>query len=677
MRKRSIAFIVCLAMIVSLFAAMPMPVNAEAATTGVTGTIEAGTSVYADADDSADKYQTLLAYTVTVEQKVIKNGTVWYKYSCDKTISGVFKDKYPYVKAADITIADDSEVPATTLVTGTVGGAEVSITGDIPADVSLSLDAVGNDSIDLDKYDIDSVEDILTAVDMKLVKENGTEWQPDEPVTVSIDAEALGLEDGDVVTIKHNHDGVVKTLGEYTVENGTVTFETDGFSIYVVTINSNDWNRNNYAIMMSVGDTLRVRVTQNNNSNWSSSDSLILNVTSTREQETTITGIQPGTVTLSKGNQSIQVTVVEQAGDSISDDIIFENVTASYTSDNSTSITEYGNTYGPYVMKIRFEDTEGKLLDMGQEYYVFDSEVPINIATFAADAPAGYTYDGSYFYWSGHYTGTKSYVSEVTRLSTLGSYGSYLYFDYIVAGESTVHEDTHYQPSGVLHIVYRSSDEAYNVIFKDHEGTTLHSYAPEKADRGYATIPAAYVATLDTTLENSLEANHEALSNGYEFTGNWVVSGGGSGIDGTYTTDQLKSSIPDWHITSDITIKAQCIEATAALTITKTLPENNLLDENQTFVFTVTGTEGEANEDINMAVVIKGEGSITLKDMPLGNYTVTEDTEWSWRYTPDHAEQTVIVYPQTGGNIVFNNVLDDNKWLDGSGYAENKFEKIK
>lgn len=56
---------------------------------------------------------------------------------------------------------------------------------------------------------------------------------------------------------------------------------------------------------------------------------------------------------------------------------------------------------------------------------------------------------------------------------------------------------------------------------------------------------------------------------------------------------------------------------------------NETLDPHQTFVFTVTGPNG-----FSMEVVIEGNGSTTITNLPAGDYTVTEDTGWSWRYEP-------------------------------------------
>lgn len=97
---------------------------------------------------------------------------------------------------------------------------------------------------------------------------------------------------------------------------------------------------------------------------------------------------------------------------------------------------------------------------------------------------------------------------------------------------------------------------------------------------------------------------------------------------------------------------------------------NEELDPNQTFVFTVTGPKG-----FSMEVVIKGNGSTTITNLPAGDYTVTEDTDWSWRYEPSNPSQTVTADSISNGeaSVAFVNNRGDDHWLDGNAYCENEF----
>lgn len=103
------------------------------------------------------------------------------------------------------------------------------------------------------------------------------------------------------------------------------------------------------------------------------------------------------------------------------------------------------------------------------------------------------------------------------------------------------------------------------------------------------------------------------------------------------------------------------------LTITKS-GCNETLDPHQTFVFHVTGPNG-----FSMEVVIKGNGTTTIKNLPAGTYTVMEDINWSWRYQPSSNNLTGSPENST---VAFSNDRSNDKWLDGNDYSENVFAGV-
>ena len=110
----------------------------------------------------------------------------------------------------------------------------------------------------------------------------------------------------------------------------------------------------------------------------------------------------------------------------------------------------------------------------------------------------------------------------------------------------------------------------------------------------------------------------------------------------------------------------------ADLTITKSGAE--AIDENQSFVFRITGKAGTVTAGVDMEVVIHGEGSVKVKGLQVGEYTVTEVTDWSWRYTPDRSSKSVTLSPG-GATVTFTNKRTTDKWLSGSAYADNNWAK--
>lgn len=98
------------------------------------------------------------------------------------------------------------------------------------------------------------------------------------------------------------------------------------------------------------------------------------------------------------------------------------------------------------------------------------------------------------------------------------------------------------------------------------------------------------------------------------------------------------------------------------------------IDENQTFLFRVKGTD-ENTEDIDLTVTVHGNGKTTITDLPVGRYTVSELTGWSWRYTPDSGAAREIDLTADGQTLEFENRRTDGNWLNGDNFKVNLFGK--
>ena len=109
----------------------------------------------------------------------------------------------------------------------------------------------------------------------------------------------------------------------------------------------------------------------------------------------------------------------------------------------------------------------------------------------------------------------------------------------------------------------------------------------------------------------------------------------------------------------------------ADLTITKQGCQD--IDENQSFIFEVTGPDG-----FSKRVVINGNGSVTIKGLKVGEYTVTEETSWSWRYelANNASAQQIELKPRGAGEnkVTFKNTRAKDKWLGGDAYSKNEFK---
>lgn len=98
---------------------------------------------------------------------------------------------------------------------------------------------------------------------------------------------------------------------------------------------------------------------------------------------------------------------------------------------------------------------------------------------------------------------------------------------------------------------------------------------------------------------------------------------------------------------------------TCALTVTKTGGADG-----EPYVFNVY-----RNGDLYTQVTVVGNSSITIYELPVGKYTIEEDTGWSWRYDaaydPDKPDGCTLTAGHNSGSITCTNILKNDRWLNG------------
>lgn len=116
---------------------------------------------------------------------------------------------------------------------------------------------------------------------------------------------------------------------------------------------------------------------------------------------------------------------------------------------------------------------------------------------------------------------------------------------------------------------------------------------------------------------------------------------------------------------------------TCTLTIAKSGAQ--AVDGGQTFLFHITGAGNNKADQVDLKVVVSGNGSAVICGLPIGTYTVTEDEGWSWRYEAQTGTQQAVLAPNKDGDAVtldFVNNRVAKYWLDGNAYAENAFSAV-
>ena len=90
----------------------------------------------------------------------------------------------------------------------------------------------------------------------------------------------------------------------------------------------------------------------------------------------------------------------------------------------------------------------------------------------------------------------------------------------------------------------------------------------------------------------------------------------------------------------------------------------------------MSGVSKRSGDTIELTVSIKGTGSVKIVDLPVGDYTVSELTSWSWRYgvTTIKVDGSTVQITNNGTDVriepdhidhsvEFTNSLQNNKWL--------------
>ena len=132
---------------------------------------------------------------------------------------------------------------------------------------------------------------------------------------------------------------------------------------------------------------------------------------------------------------------------------------------------------------------------------------------------------------------------------------------------------------------------------------------------------------------------------------------------------------------------------TTNLTIGKDVGKAEATDN---FLFRIQGQGKHAY--IDLMVSITGNASVVINNLPIGEYRITELTDWSWEYgdkptwtfvvngtqkqssgdidSADYAENAQIKIYEDGGAITFTNTFTDSDWLENEKSKENIFTGV-
>lgn len=229
-----------------------------------------------------------------------------------------------------------------------------------------------------------------------------------------------------------------------------------------------------------------------------------------------------------------------------------------------------------------------------------------------------------------------------------------------------------------------AENQSINIAIEDDEtaveNVKVFYYAEQTVDIKYVVVGPDGCGTLDNYQDVQLKVttgevkgSAPTAADGFKFVGWYKDEACTQPVDAAWVAD---SKLTPGKTRNYGTVEAPVMGYAAAtyyakfeydvadLTITKSGAED--IDENQSFIFTVTGPN-----NFSAKVVIQGNGSVTIKGLKVGTYTVTEDTDWSWRYTPQNRTQSITLNPAVTNKVTFVNTRSKGKWLGGDAYKRN------
>lgn len=175
--------------------------------------------------------------------------------------------------------------------------------------------------------------------------------------------------------------------------------------------------------------------------------------------------------------------------------------------------------------------------------------------------------------------------------------------------------------------------------------------------------------TLSQTIEvvngtNLFSGSTATAKIGYRFDG-WYADEACTvpvGNKGTVTGSKLVPTTLNLDAAPKVnTFWAKFVPVVGNMTIVR---ENGTADEgngDRVFVYRITAADDPAFE---LYVSIRGNGSVTIKNMVCREYMIEQQSNWSWRY--NDTSQKVTVSEGTIKTVTFDDAPVNNKWLNGN-----------
>ena len=220
--------------------------------------------------------------------------------------------------------------------------------------------------------------------------------------------------------------------------------------------------------------------------------------------------------------------------------------------------------------------------------------------------------------------------------------GAYVQFDLYVKKTASTEEPTTEEPT----------EETVNINYV--------SVGPAGAGNFGSVDPLNETVMLES---GTAGGSTPAAASGFKFVGWFKDQACTQPVDATWIENNKIIPQKTTEAYEAATYYAKFDYAVADLTIKQ---DGGIADENQTFIYVVTG--GDLPES-GIKVAVKGNSSVTIKNLKIGSYTVTEGTNWNWRCGTTGSSQDITLQGAQTNEVSFTNNASNFKWLSGNAYS--------
>lgn len=220
--------------------------------------------------------------------------------------------------------------------------------------------------------------------------------------------------------------------------------------------------------------------------------------------------------------------------------------------------------------------------------------------------------------------------------------GAYIQFDLYVKKTASTEEPTTEEPT----------EETVNINYV--------SVGPAGAGNFGSVDPLNETVMLES---GTAGGSTPAAASGFKFVGWFKDQACTQPVDATWIENNKIIPQKTTEAYEAATYYAKFDYAVADLTIKQ---DGGIADENQTFIYVVTG--GDLPES-GIKVAVKGNSSVTIKNLKIGSYTVTEGTNWNWRCGTTGSSQDITLQGAQTNEVSFTNNASNFKWLSGNAYS--------